>query len=89
MRRVAEHDRSDSLHPLYASITTHQPPSLTIQRTYQPTQEYALKPMDVLARRTRLAFLDTEAARAALPRVVKLMGEWVGVRLTCLYYPCA
>lgn len=38
--------------------------------------------MDVLARRTRLAFLDSEAARQALPRVVKLMGacaEFLGV----------
>lgn len=39
-------------------------------------QEYALKAVDVLARRTRLAFLDMEAAKAAAPRVVKLMGTY-------------
>ena len=30
---------------------------------------------DFLARRTRLAFKDTKAARDALPRVVELMGR--------------
>lgn len=46
-------------------------------------QEMALRPLDVLARRTRLAFLDRAAARAALPRVVTVMaGElgWDGTR---------
>jgi len=31
--------------------------------------------MDVLARRTRLAFLDNAAARAAVPRVSKLLAQ--------------
>lgn len=47
---------------------------LTIIRGVVGVQEYALKAVDVLARRTRLAFLDMEAAKAAAPRVVKLMG---------------
>lgn len=34
-----------------------------------------MKAVDVLARRTRLAFLDSEAAKAAAPRVVKIMGR--------------
>jgi len=40
--------------------------------------ELALKPMDVLAPRTRLAFLDLEAARQALPRVNQLMAQELG-----------
>ena len=54
------------------------PPTHTHSHTHNPSpqvrfaveQEYALTPVDVLARRTRLAFLDTAAARAALPTVV-------------------
>eukprot|EP01029_Cantina_marsupialis_P030366 TRINITY_DN8197_c0_g2_i1.p1 TRINITY_DN8197_c0_g2~~TRINITY_DN8197_c0_g2_i1.p1 ORF type:complete len:584 (+),score=199.59 TRINITY_DN8197_c0_g2_i1:22-1773(+) len=39
----------------------------------QALREFAVTPADVLARRMRLAFLDTEAALAALPRVVEIM----------------
>jgi glycerol-3-phosphate dehydrogenase len=35
--------------------------------------EYALTPIDVLARRTRLSFLNAHAALEALPRVVDIM----------------
>mmetsp|Transcript_20488 Transcript_20488/g.33013 ORF Transcript_20488/g.33013 Transcript_20488/m.33013 type:complete len:617 (-) Transcript_20488:289-2139(-) len=38
-------------------------------------QEYAVRAVDVLARRTRLAFVDTRAAREAAPKVVELMGK--------------
>jgi glycerol-3-phosphate dehydrogenase len=31
--------------------------------------------VDFLARRSRLAFLDVEAARVALPKVVELLGK--------------
>ena len=37
--------------------------------------EYARTAADVLARRTRLAFLDVHAALAALPMVIGIMGE--------------
>ena len=37
--------------------------------------EYAVTPADVLARRTRLAFLNSTAARLCLPRVVEIMAE--------------
>lgn len=33
---------------------------------------------DVIARRTRLAFLDTKAALHAVPRVVEIMGKELG-----------
>ena len=42
---------------------------------YAVRNEYAQKASDVLARRTRLAFLDVRQAYKALPRVVELMGK--------------
>ncbi|GAB5036550.1 glycerol-3-phosphate mitochondrial [Nannochloropsis oceanica] len=53
-------------------------PFLEAEVVFAVEQEYALKPMDILARRTRLAFLDTEATATAIPRVVKLMGDLLG-----------
>ncbi|EDO34335.1 predicted protein [Nematostella vectensis] len=38
-------------------------------------QEYACTAVDVLARRTRLAFLNVEAALEAIPRIVDIMGK--------------
>ena len=34
--------------------------------------------VDVLARRTRLAFVDMDKATAAVPRVVEIMGDALG-----------
>ncbi|RAK70850.1 glycerol-3-phosphate dehydrogenase GUT2 [Aspergillus fijiensis CBS 313.89] len=42
---------------------------------YAVRHEYAQTAVDVLARRTRLAFLNAEAALEALPSVIDLMGE--------------
>lgn len=50
--------------------------------------EYALTPIDILARRTRLSFLNTRAALDALPRVVEIMGnefEWSSARRKAEY----
>mmetsp|Transcript_12491 Transcript_12491/g.18675 ORF Transcript_12491/g.18675 Transcript_12491/m.18675 type:complete len:907 (-) Transcript_12491:83-2803(-) len=41
-------------------------------------QEYACTIEDVLSRRTRLAFLNSEAAQEALPRVADIMAEELG-----------
>jgi glycerol-3-phosphate dehydrogenase len=41
-------------------------------------QEYACTVGDVLARRTRLAFLNVEVARDVVPRVVEIMAEELG-----------
>ena len=38
-------------------------------------KEYACTAIDVIARRTSLAFLDVQAAEEALPRVVEIMGK--------------
>ncbi|KAJ5667538.1 Glycerol-3-phosphate dehydrogenase [Penicillium longicatenatum] len=42
---------------------------------YAIRHEYAQTAVDVIARRTRLAFLNAEAALEALPKVIDLMGE--------------
>ena len=38
-------------------------------------KEYACTAIDILARRTRLAFLDVQAAEEALPRIVEIMAK--------------
>ncbi|KAH0621397.1 hypothetical protein JD844_022663 [Phrynosoma platyrhinos] len=38
-------------------------------------QEYACTAVDMIARRTRLAFLNVQAADEALPRIIEIMGE--------------
>ena len=38
-------------------------------------REYACTAVDVIARRLRLAFLNTQAAEEALPKIVEVMGE--------------
>lgn len=45
---------------------------------YAVRHEYAQTAVDVLARRTRLAFLNAQAALEALPRVIDLMAEELG-----------
>lgn len=53
-------------------------PYLEAEVIYAARYEMAQTPLDVLARRTRLAFLDTRAALAAIPRVAELMGRELG-----------
>ncbi|PGH34800.1 glycerol-3-phosphate dehydrogenase [[Emmonsia] crescens] len=50
-------------------------PYLKAEIKYAIKNEYAMTAADVLARRTRLAFLDTNAALQALPGVIDLMGD--------------
>ncbi|MBF6596357.1 MAG: FAD-dependent oxidoreductase [Thermaceae bacterium] len=53
-------------------------PYLEAEVLYSTRQEMAQTPLDILARRTRLAFLDTLAALAAVPRVSELMAKELG-----------
>lgn len=53
-------------------------PYLEGEVVYAVRRELARKPLDVLARRLGLAFLDQERAAAALPRVVDLMAPLLG-----------
>ena len=53
-------------------------PFLEAEVIFACRQEYALTAQDVLARRTRLAFIDSDAAGACCERVVELMGIELG-----------
>jgi glycerol-3-phosphate dehydrogenase len=58
-------------------------PILEAEVVWAVRHELAQTALDVLARRTRLAFLDQAATKAALPRVVELLGGelgWDGAR---------
>jgi len=60
-----------------AAATTGYP-YLQAEVRYAVMHEYACKPADILGRRTRLAFLNSTAARLALPKTVEIMGECLG-----------
>lgn len=60
-------ERGSRISPLY--------PFIDGEIRYAVRNEYAQTAVDVLARRTRLAFLNSQAALEALPTVIELMGE--------------
>ena len=51
---------------------SHEFPYIEAEVKYA-IKEYACTAIDVLARRTRLAFLNVQAAHEALPRIVDIM----------------
>lgn len=51
----------------------HGYPYLEAEVAYCAREEYCESAVDFLARRCRLAFLDTDAAFKALPRVVQIL----------------
>lgn len=51
----------------------HGYPYLEAEVAYCARNEYCLSAVDFIARRSRLAFLDTDAAGKALPRVIEIM----------------
>eukprot|EP00761_Pharyngomonas_kirbyi_P014674 gb/GECH01014704.1/.p1 GENE.gb/GECH01014704.1/~~gb/GECH01014704.1/.p1 ORF type:complete len:607 (+),score=161.08 gb/GECH01014704.1/:1-1821(+) len=53
-------------------------PYLEAEIRYAVEHELAASPQDVLCRRTRLAFLDTQEALRVLPRVNHVMGDMLG-----------
>jgi glycerol-3-phosphate dehydrogenase len=53
-------------------------PFIKAEVVFAMQQEYALTPVDVLARRTRLAFIDTKDCEEALPAVLDLMHKHNG-----------
>ena len=53
-------------------------PVLAAEVAFAVEQEYAQTAVDVLARRTRLAYLDARAAADAVPAVVELMSGPLG-----------
>ncbi|KAK8039932.1 glycerol-3-phosphate dehydrogenase- mitochondrial precursor [Apiospora rasikravindrae] len=62
--------RGERIAPLY--------PFVDGEIRYAVRHEYAQTAADVLARRTRLAFLNAQAALEAMPRVIDIMGEELG-----------
>lgn len=65
---------SPSTEPTTARLSPKYP-FITAEVHHAVEQEYAQTAIDVLARRTRLSFLDAEAALAALPPVIDLMAD--------------
>lgn len=59
----------------YSDLLTQGHPYLEAEVVYAVQHEMAQSAVDLLARRTRLSFLDQKAALAALPRVIELMSK--------------
>ncbi|KAI9621698.1 hypothetical protein KEM48_007627 [Puccinia striiformis f. sp. tritici PST-130] len=53
-------------------------PYLEEEVRYVVRNEYAITPVDIIARRTRLSFLNAQAALEVLPRVIDIMSEELG-----------
>ncbi|KAG6910415.1 hypothetical protein DXG01_010770 [Tephrocybe rancida] len=68
-------DPTGNSQPLQGTRISAQYPYIDAEVRYAVTHEYALTPVDVLARRTRLAFLNVQSALDALPHVVDIMAE--------------
>ncbi len=68
-------DRAAEVAKMKAFIKRLHPchPYLEAEVIYVAEQEFAVRAIDVLARRMPLALLDSAAAKAAVPRVVELM----------------
>lgn len=64
--------------PVYGTRLSSTYPYLEAEVRYACQYEYACTAVDVLARRTRLAFLNAEAALEALPRVIEICSEELG-----------
>lgn len=74
--KVAEiDDPTNAMWPKYGKRISPNYPYIEAEVRYTVRQEQACTAVDVLARRTRLAFLNAEAALQALPRVVDIMAE--------------
>ncbi|KAK1283821.1 hypothetical protein QJS10_CPB21g00543 [Acorus calamus] len=62
----------------------HGYPYLEAEVAYCARNEYCESAIDFIARRTRLAFLDVDAAAQALPRIIQILATelgWNGERL--------
>jgi glycerol-3-phosphate dehydrogenase len=66
------------LAPFVRLLTLPLPLVIDAEVRYAVRHEYALTAIDVLARRTRLSFLNARAALDALPRVVDIMADELG-----------
>ncbi|KAF8746714.1 DAO protein, partial [Rhizoctonia solani] len=64
--------------PIYGRRLATAYPFIEAEIRYAVRNEYAQTATDFLARRSRLAFLNAQAALEALPRVVSVMGDELG-----------
>ncbi|KAF8625625.1 hypothetical protein AX17_006810 [Amanita inopinata Kibby_2008] len=71
-------ERAEGEWPLYGKKLDAQYPFIEAEVRYAVRHEYAQTATDVLGRRTRLAFLNVQAALSALPRVIDIMSEELG-----------
>ncbi|KAF7546731.1 hypothetical protein G7Z17_g8216 [Cylindrodendrum hubeiense] len=74
---------TDKRFPARGERISHLYPFVDGEIRYAVRHEYAQTAVDVLARRTRLAFLNAQAALEALPKVIDIMAEelkWDGRR---------
>jgi glycerol-3-phosphate dehydrogenase len=60
------------------TLVVREYPYIEAEVVYAVRYEWACKPEDVVCRRTRLAFLNKEAALSAVPRVAEIMGAELG-----------
>ncbi|KAK7428769.1 mitochondrial glycerol-3-phosphate dehydrogenase [Neonectria magnoliae] len=66
---------TDKRFPARGERISHLYPFVDGEIRYAVQHEYAQTAVDVLARRTRLAFLNAQAALEALPKVIDIMAE--------------
>ncbi|EAW07953.1 glycerol-3-phosphate dehydrogenase GUT2 [Aspergillus clavatus NRRL 1] len=69
---------TDARFPLRGRRISALYPFIDGEIRYAVRHEYAQTAVDVMARRTRLAFLNAEAALEALPNIIDLMGTELG-----------
>ncbi|KAI8881876.1 DAO-domain-containing protein [Backusella circina FSU 941] len=68
-------DATNTTWPTYGNRIAPNYPYIQAEVRYAVRQESACTAVDVLARRTRLAFLNAEAALQSLPNVIKIMAD--------------
>ncbi|KAG2213392.1 hypothetical protein INT47_009065 [Mucor saturninus] len=68
-------DATSASWPTYGKRISPNYPYIEAEVRYTVRQELACTAVDVLARRTRLAFLNAEAALQSLPKVIEIMAE--------------
>jgi glycerol-3-phosphate dehydrogenase len=69
---------TETLYPIRGKRISELYPFVDGEVRYAVRHEYAQTAVDVLARRTRLAFLNAQASLEALPQVIDLMSEELG-----------
>lgn len=76
--RIAKEQQNGSLSDDRNQLLSSRYPFLEAEVIFAVRHEWAVRAEDILARRTRLAFLNKDAALLAIPRVVDLMGTELG-----------